>query len=566
MQTMNEPITRSVGQVLDQALQRQKQGDVEFAYKTYRQVLAQYPEHPLALHYLGLVAQQVGRGMDAEKLLRRSIELAPDDPRTHNHLGQVLVSQGRLSDAIASFRRALQVDATHADSANNLANALAESGEATAAIDLYRRLLESQPRSAAVLYNLANALKNDRDFEQAAAHYAKAIECQPTHLLAHLNLAMLSEQMGRFEAAADHYLAVLQQAPDHSRALSALLSIPGYEPEAAQVQAATRLLAGKDLESEERVRLHSGVGKYLDRRQEFDQAFDHFTAANSVLSRRCAPYDPRETTEQFDRIIRTFSADYFAKLPARAAQGEHFIFIVGMPRSGTTLTEQILASHPAVYSAGESRALPELVKGFGHAYPEALDGMPAAQLDESARRYQSAIEQHATPDAQRVIDKLHLNFMQLGLIATLFPGARVIHCQRDPLDTGLSCFIERFDLQRDFTSNLLSFGHYFLQYQRLMRHWRAVLPLRMRELQYETLISNQEEQTRALLAYLDLPWDSRCLQFHTTPSVVRTPSRWQVRQAMYTSSIGRWRNYAAHLQPLQRLLEEGKHETAGPTQ
>ncbi|MBL8267667.1 MAG: sulfotransferase [Steroidobacter sp.] len=173
------------------------------------------------------------------------------------------------------------------------------------------------------------------------------------------------------------------------------------------------------------------------------------------------------------------------------------------------------------------------------------------------------MRKHAPAGVARITDKYPLNFMHLGLIATLFPRARIIHCRRDPLDVGLSCFIERFAHSRDFTTDLESFGHYFLQYERLMAHWRRVLPLSVREQYYERLVADQEAQSRALVAHCGLAWDDACLDFQSAERTVLTPSRWQVRQAIYNVSVGRWRNYARHLVPLQRLLEEhGYHYDA----
>lgn len=551
-------------QQLEAALQRHRKGDIEFAYQAYRQVLAHYPEHPTALHYLGLVAQQVGRSEEAAKLLRRSSELDPTDPRVFNHLGQIVLAQGRAEEAVRYFEQALAVDPRHADSLNNLANTLKARGAFREAIDLYQRALRSAPQSSMSHYNLGNALKEVGEYDEALQMFERALACEPDHLPSHLNLAVLLEQKGRFEEAIGHYEHVLRLKPDHPKALANLIAILA-EPDPQLVRSAQLRLEATDLESDDRIKLHHGVGKHYDRQKDFDQAFTHFAATNTLLKRRKAPFDPQPVIDYFDRIIQTFSTDYFARLGKERCASQRPVFIVGMPRSGTTLTEQILASHPAIFGAGELQDIPHIVKSLKQRYPEALASQTTAEVTEHAQQYLAALEQRAPQAAIRVTDKLPVNFMHLGLIATLFPHARVIHCRRDPLDIGLSCFIERFELNHDFTTDLESFGHYFLQYERLMRHWRSVLPLPMHEQCYENLVTNQETGSRALVDYCDLPWDEACLDFQKADRAVLTPSRWQVRQPMYNNSVGRWRNYSEHMQPLRRLLEERdyRYEPAG---
>jgi len=551
---------------LEAILQRHRRGEIEYAYHAYRQILARHPDHPTALHYLGLVAQQVGRGDEALKLLRRSSELNPHDPRVFNHLGQVVLAQGHTEEAVRYFERALEVDPRHADSLNNLANTCKSRGALREAIELYRRALEIAPRSALSLYNLGNALKEAADYDAALQMFERALEADPKHLSARLNLAILLEQKGRFEPAGEHYRTVLELKPGHPKALANLIAITPH-PDPQLIHAAEQQLGAPDLDSEDGIKLHHGVGKHYDRQREYERAFRHFAATNELLKQRKAPFEPRQAIEYVDRIIEIFSADYFARLADTAADtggspSERPVFIVGMPRSGTTLTEQILASHPAAFGAGELQNIPNLVKTLR--YPEEFASQPASAASEQAQRYLAALAAVAPPAAVRVIDKLPINFMHLGMIATLLPRARVIHCRRDPLDVGLSCFIERFDLSHDFTTDLVSFGHYFLQYERLMRHWRRVLPLAMHEQSYERLVADQEGGTRALLSHCGLPWDPACLNYQQTDRAVLTPSRWQVRQPMYSKSVGRWRNYERHMQPLRELLAaHGYHYDGG---
>lgn len=251
-----------------------------------------------------------------------------------------------------------------------------------------------------------------------------------------------------------------------------------------------------------------------------------------------------------------FSRAWFERSGPRGSESQQPIFIVGMPRSGTTLTEQILASHPSVFGAGELPDLPRILKGLRPGYPAQVADFDSVRLAAVANEYLDGLRARAPADARRVTDKLPLNFIHLGMIATLFPRAHIIHCRRDPMDVGLSCLIEQFDMDGDYTTCLEDFGDYFLQYERLMAHWRVVLPITMHEQCYEDLVAQPETSARALIESCGLEWDPMCLNFQQLERTVRTPSRWQVRQPIYLHSVGRWRNYAHQMQPLARLLEQ----------
>jgi tetratricopeptide (TPR) repeat protein len=521
---------------VEAAFQRHKQGDLAFAQRVYRETLARFPDHAPSLHYLGLLAQQGNRPREAVELLQRSIAIEAGDPRAHNHLGQVWIGLGERDAAVACFERALAVDPHHADSVNNLANAIRQRDPQRAQA-LYRLALQIDPRSANAAYNLANHLQGD----EAIALLDRAIELDPRHYRAHQNLAVLFEQRGRFDEAVLHYEAVRAINPRHAAALANLLSIRSYHPNADAVRDAEALVELASTTDEERIKLHNGLGKYYDRRRRYDQAFGHFVRSKEIVKRH-AGFDVERTRRQFDRIIATFSSGWFDAAKGRGHATPKPVFIVGMPRSGTTLTEQILASHPAVFGAGELQAMPRVAKAASNDF-EAL-----------AAQYLRELEMHAPHAAQRVTDKLPVNFVHLGWIATLFPNARIVHCRRDPLDIGLSCLIELFAMENDFTTDLESFGQFYGEYERLMAHWRQVLPITMHEQRYEDLVADPETHARALIAYCDLEWDAACLEFQRADRAVQTPSRWQVRQPIYATSVGRWKNYAPHLELLRKNL------------
>ncbi|MBL8266998.1 tetratricopeptide repeat-containing sulfotransferase family protein, partial [Steroidobacter sp.] len=377
---MSTVMSRSeADQQVESVFARHKQGELELAYATYREVLKQFPDHARALHYLGLIAQQTGHSQQALRLLQRSIAIEPDDPRTHNHLGQVWIALKNKDAALACFEAAVQIDPRHGDSLNNLANAV-RVRDPQRATDLYRRALELAPDSVDAAYNLANLLNEERDADAALAMYQRALAINPSHVRSRRNLAVLLEQRGQFDAAIEHYQEVLALRPRHASAVANLIAIRSYEPSQALVTDAQELLASADTTDEERIKLHSGLGKHYDREQRYESAFEHFLSAKRLVGQRGAGFNVRRISEQFDRTMAMFSREWFEQVRPQGSDSQQPIFIVGMPRSGTTLTEQILASHPQVFGAGELPDLPRILKGLRPGYPANVAGFDAPRL------------------------------------------------------------------------------------------------------------------------------------------------------------------------------------------
>jgi hypothetical protein len=288
--------------------------------------------------------------------------------------------------------------------------------------------------------------------------------------------------------------------------------------------------------------LHFALGKIFDDSGAFEEAFAHYREGNRIRH-KTSRFDAREHTSFTERVIGTFGTKFFSQRSGYGSSSELAVFIVGMPRSGTTLVEQIIASHPQAHGAGELKTLPDLSRGLGarlkssSLYPEVVSALDRDTSRILAAEYELVLKQRAENAAVRITDKMPLNFMHLGLIALLFPKARVIHCLRD------------------YAYDLADIGAYYRQYRRLMRHWREVLSLQSLELGYEDLVSEQGRNTQRLLEFLGLPWDERCLAFHNNPRPVQTASAWQVRQPLYKSAVNRWRNYEKYLGPLLQTLE-----------
>jgi hypothetical protein len=354
----------------------------------------------------------------------------------------------------------------------------------------------------------------------------------------------------------------LRLDPDCVSALATVAIHDLYPLGASEIERIRTLLARPNLPPARGCVLHLGLANLRQRAGAYDEAFGHFRQGNALrrglFQQQGTAFDPAAHRACVDAIIRTFDAAYFQRVAGFGLDSEVPVFIVGMPRSGTSLLEQILASHPQVAGGGELRHVPRLVDALP-AQLRAPEGYPGCMARVDGPAIRSLAERHLERltrlggAALRVTDKLPVNFLHLGLIATLFPRARIIHCRRDPLDVCVSCYTSYFR-GLHFTWDLNDLGQYYRQYERLMAHWRTVLPLPILDVVYEELVADPEAVSRELVAFCGLDWDARCLAFHENPRAVHTVSALQVRRPMYTNSVGRWRRYAAHLQPLLEAL------------
>jgi hypothetical protein len=305
--------------------------------------------------------------------------------------------------------------------------------------------------------------------------------------------------------------------------------------------------------------LHYALGEAFHGRKDYDQAFIHFEAGNS-LRRKQSAYDPKDTSAKIDSLITFFDQERFSAMGSRSAvASDRPIFIVGMPRSGTTLVEQILSAHPQVFAAGELDFLKQLTQRMtliaqpSTDFPGCLEGIPDGTLQKLAEDYINKLSRLA-PNALRVTDKMPWNIHALGLIALMWPNAKIVHCVRGPMDTCFSCYRTYFaENAHAYTCDLAELGHYFAQYRRLAEHWRSVLPVEMWEVHYETLVEEPDIGIRSLVEFCGLPWDEGCLEFHTSGRPSKT-NPLEVRRPINAGSIGSWKKYESHLQPLQEAL------------
>lgn len=494
----------------------------EAAAARFRDALAADPEAGEAWLGLGTALRATGCPGEALAALERGRALAPRDPRGPHQLGLMCLEQGLLDTAVRQLEQAAALAPGRPDLQADLGLARQTAGDLQGAEAAYRVALEAEPEYGAALAGIARLAELRR--EPAAA------------------LALL-EPVVAAGRADDRLVA----------ACAGLLELSGRGDEALTLLDGA---LGEAADDGGRMELLFRLGGLLDRRGEHEAAFAAVAEANRLKG---AAFDPPAYRALVDRLLAAFDAGAMARLRVSSRRDPRPLFIVGMPRSGTSLVEQILASHPRVHGAGELTDLGLLALATADGtreYPEAAAALDAARVEALADAYLERLGRIA-PGAGRVVDKMWQNFEFLGFAAMLCPGARVIHCVRDPLDTGISCFFQHFFGEGvPFAYDLAHIGAYYRQYRRVMAHWREVLPLPMVELSYERLVAEPESQIRALLAFAGLEWDPACLAFHRTERVVRTASHAQVRRPMYPSSVGRHRHYARWLGPLRRALEE----------
>lgn len=444
----------------------------------------------------GNAAFRQGDIVGAAEAYQRAVALSPSHADAWLNLGAAFRRLERIEEAGACARRVMELRPDDPRALNNLANALSAQGRFEEAAGCYRQALELRPRDAEAYYNLVNLRPLDDGSSESEADFAR--------------LSQLSEDLGRFTA------------PEQGALLFAL-------------------------------------AKALDARGRTDEAFDAFNRANA-LHRSTLHFDVASSERLAAAIAQRFDPPLFARLKGAGSASERPVFVVGMPRSGTTLVEQILSAHPEVHGAGELSLLPGLVSRMrspgGEGYPALATELSGADLQSLARDYLDALGRLGAPQ-QRVVDKAVGNFQLLGLIHLSLPHARIIHCRRDPRDVCVSCFTTRFSGGHPYAYDLGELGRYWRTYDRLMAHWRSVLPPgRIFEVQYEDLVEDPEGWARQLVAHLGLAWDDACLKSHDSRREVGTASFAQVRRPIYKDSIGRWRRFEGRLGPLFEALGE----------
>ena len=513
-------------------------------------------ERPRAVDRQSLLTQGnqcIARGAYAEAVtfFRDLIRLEPRHATAHSNLGAALCKLGRYKEAESHFREAIKIAPDFADAHSNLGNLLRWNGESTESERWLRRALKLNPRFEDARVNLGLTLAFMGRTRDANAQFEKVLKVAPRNPDALVGLAFVAKTEGRFDEASAHFKRALEINPKLPGALAGQAGLRKMTAaDGAWIEAAEQLATG-GIGALDEAELRFAMGKYCDDVGNFKRAFESYKRANELLKPMAEPY-ARDAHRQFvDDLIRLYSRETLAQREAGSVDSARPVFVVGMPRSGTSLMEQIIASHPSAQGAGELEFWMEAVRVHAAAIRQ-------GRLDEPARKklaegYLRLLESFSS-DALRIVDKAPVNSDHLGLIHSIFPNARIIHMQRDPIDTCLSCYFQQFSLSMTFTMDLSDLAHYYREHRRLMAHWHEVLPPgTILKVPYEELVADQEGWTRRVLEFIGLGWDEHCLEFQETNRPVVTSSFWQVRQKIFRNSVMRWRNYERFIGPLLSL-------------
>ena len=544
------------------AIQQFTAGQLSEAEAACTAILQIDPDHAEALNLAGMLAVRLGRPEEAVSLLTRAVGAKADFALAWFNLAASQQQLGRTADAAAAYRQAAALNPQYLDAWFSLANLLAESRRFAEAVQAYEQARALAPDMAQIHNNLGNALAGLGRAAEAAAAFRRAIALQPDNADAYTNLAHTLQGEGDQAAALAATGEALAIDPAHAAAWFARSEVKTFTPADPEIERLRALIAADDpprLGAADRINLQFALGKALMDVGDADGAFAHLQAANR-LKRSTFAYDVQGDVRAFAAMARVFDRPFLDRHAGAGDPTPAPIFVLGMPRSGTTLVEQILASHPAVFGAGELDALMDAVADqLGHDLPlETLVGrfadLEADDFRTLAQAYLAAAAAVPT-GAERFTDKMPANFRLIGLIGLILPNARILHCTRDPVDTCFSCYTKQFSGQQDFAYDLEELGVYYRAYETLMAHWRAVMPSsRLMDVRYEALVDDLEGEARRLVAFCGLPWDAACLDFHATARSVRTASANQVRKPIYRTSLERWRPYERHLAPLVQAL------------
>jgi len=526
------------------------------AEASYRKALRLMPDDADVCFNLGNALWKQGRLDEAAAAYLKTLRIRADHAEAHCNLGNILQELGRLDEAEASYRRALQIKSGYAAAHYNLGNLLHGRNRLDEAEASYRQALQISPDSADMHTNLGNILQELDRLDEAESSFRQALRAKPDHTEAHSNLGKLLLDRGRLDEAEACFQRALQIRPDYlivrlSLAL-ARKAKAGDENLAALIAAEQAARSGATpLPAEEAILLHFALGKSYDDIGDHEKAFPHFLEGNK-LKRATLAFNPDQTAQHFAAIMQNFDTAAIDRLRGGGDSSSLPIFILGMPRSGTTLVEQIVSSYPGIHGAGELSDLGAIMRRnvAGAAFPDNLHSLDQAQLAGWGAEYVAGLQRRA-PAALRVTDKMPANFLVAGLIHLMLPGAKIIHVNRNPADTCLSCFTQLFKDGQEFSYDLAELGRYYVGYARLMDHWRRVLPEgAFLDVQYEDIVADQEAQSRRIVEYCGLEWNDACLDFHRNKRPVKTASMAQVRQPIYRSSVERWRPYEKFLGPL----------------
>ena len=574
---------------VDLAWQYHRSGQLEEAEKIYRVLLQAEPGNPELLRLLGNVLRQRGNLQESLRFLEQAVHLRPAKPTIQLEYGTALAEAGRNAEAVNCLLRCISLDPNRIDAYARLAHVHLNEYNVGAAINALEHGLKVAPDDAGLLRSMGHALVTGGGTPAALRYFRRVLAARPQDPEINCDIGLVYRTLGNLDEAEHHLQRCLSQTPDDPRAIAGLADVLMSRGETQQAlqqltaalgrgvqhpdlhRALGRIalqtkqydeginllqatLAEGTLPAPQQAEFQLALGALLEGRGDCDQAMAHYQAGNELL-----PTDFEEDAyrDRVTQLIQVMSAETLAAIPRASIDTTRPIFILGMPRSGTTLVEQVLACHPDVYGAGELRALPRVASQLPALaeiegeYPACITSLTQEAVDDLASRHLQYLAR-LSADERFITDKLPQNYFNLGLISILLPQAKIIHCQRDEMDNCLSCFATGLaPQQHPYATNLHHIGVAYREYERLMAHWREVLQMPIFDVRYETMVGDQEATTRALLEFCGLDWHEDCLRFHESGRHAATASQDQVTQPIYQTSIGRAERFEAHLGSLR---------------
>lgn len=533
--------------------------DFQGANVLLSQLVQLQPDDAQIWHYLGWTFSHLGDVQSSITHYQKAIDLAPQSPGTHYDLAMVLGQAGLMKQSFHHLKQVLSLDPNHLDAHVKLAYITYQNGDTAEAMSHLQKVRKLNPEHLEMNLRLGTIYLAMNNFSRARGCFNKVLRQNPDHEEAISHLASLHAYSGDAEKAFQVLLPLLQSRPVSISAANtfAIFCRPLERCQEA-IELLEERLTQKPMTVEDESRISFSLGKLYDGMQQYRKAFERYDKGNKLTDNF---YDAWEEKQSIQEIAKRLNEEFFNQVEHAKHLSKRIqpVFIVGMPRSGTSLTEQILSCHPLVHAAGERLEIPQLASSVcelldsQQSYPFCLASADRSSLNTMAKRYIKAVTENTGKAVQIVTDKMPDNYQHLGLIQLLFPKAKIIHCVRNPIDTCLSCYFNKL-LGRAYSYNLTRLGRHYRLYEDMMTHWKNVLPLSILDVHYENLVDNQERVSREIVEFCGLKWDNRCLDFHKSKRNVVTASTDQVRQPIYRKSVARWKNYEEYLGELCEAL------------
>ncbi len=509
-------------------------------------------------YFLAEALKSLGRRDEALLKYETALEINPDYAEAYYNMGAVLQDAGRFEEALSCYRKTAEIKPDFAPVYNNIGAALHEMGRRDEALLNYKKALEIQPDYAEVYYNIGGIFKDKDAFDEALLHYTKALELKPDCVEAYNNIGIIFKDLGQFDEALSSYAKALEIKPDYAEALYNASILDLFHIDDSVLAELNTIIVSKKYLSNEKMHAHFALGNIYNKSKNDQAAFENYMLGHGfryeINKSKGHPYRHNELLERLALFRQVFTQKFFVDRMDWALSVDTPIFIVGFPRSGTSLVEHILSSHSAVYGAGELKDIEQFVSSFVdlktiRTHDEFLQLIDNKKILEFSARYLEKINTISN-NSRFVTDKMPHNFEHLWFIRLLFKNVTILHCTRSPEDTCLSCYFSKFTEEHEYIDRLKDLAKHYKYYLETMKLWKSVFPAQIHDISYEKLVQDPETEIRNLLSVCHLDFEEQCLEFYKTKRSVNTASATQVREKMYTSSVGKWKRYEEFLGPL----------------